>query len=350
MPGPARSTIELADKYRRILVFGAGGGGDILAAYFYYLRLKNLGGEPLIGSVVWERYAIDPYPGPIPLETLVDAEPLGWTLALVNGNTVSLRYGSTVKPQVARLAMATGEETVFIDLSKGAEGVLAALEAAVEELGVDAIVGVDTGGDILARGDEESLWSPLADAVSLHARSKAPVDSYLLVLSPGADGELPWTTVLDRISLAASRGGLIEVLGLSREEYEMLKKVENLVESEASKIPLRAFEGVNGTVKIRGGTRTVTVTPCQASAYLLDPGIVAENSMLPGLVEGTRGIGQASQMLNRACIVTELDLEMELSRLMEKGVRPETVDLVEVKNRLKKELEKRYGCRRGAEG
>ena len=346
---PAASTVDLAGRYRRILVFGAGGGGDVLGAYYYTLRIRRLGGDALAGSVVWERHAIDPYPGPIPLETLVDAEPLGWTLALVNGNTVSLRYGSTVKPQVARLAMATGEETVFIDLSKGAEGVLAALEAAVEELGVDAIVGVDTGGDILARGDEESLWSPLADALSLYALSKAPVDSYLLVLSPGADGELPWTAVLERVSLAARRGGLIEVLGLSREEYETLKKLEGLVESEASRIPLRAFEGVHGTVKIRGGTRTVTVTPCQASAYLLDPRIVAENSMLPGLVEGTRGIGQASQMLNRKCIVTELDLEMELSRLMEKGVRPETVDLVGVKRRLRGELEKRYGCRGSAE-
>jgi hypothetical protein len=55
------------------------------------------------------------------------------------------------------------------------------------------------------------------------------------------------------------------------------------------------------------------------------------------LVEGTRGINQASQALNRACIVTELDLEMELSRLKEKGTsRP--VSLMDIKSKLRQGL------------
>ncbi len=338
-----KSIEDIASSGKKILVFGAGGGGDVLGAYYLYKRLKRLGADAILGSVVWERLQVDPFPGPIPLETLVNAEPLGWTIALVDTETASLRYGHTVKPQVARIAEKTGEKTVFLDLSKGAEGLREALEVAREELGTEIFVGVDTGGDILATGCEDNLWSPLADAISLYALENAPGDALLLVLSPGADGELSWTQVLERISIVARRNGLIEVLGLSRRDYEELVEVEDLVVSEASKIPLRAFRGEYETARIRGGTREVYISPCQATAYLLDARIAGETTPLPSLVAGTRGIGQASEALNEHCIVTELDLEMELNRLREHP-RSEGMSIVEIRRSLVNKLIRR-GCR-----
>ncbi|MEB3789581.1 MAG: DUF1152 domain-containing protein [Desulfurococcales archaeon] len=337
------SLFDIAKSYDKILVFGAGGGGDALGALMVWNRLKDLGAQPLLGSVVWERFVIDPFPGPIPLEVMVNADPLGWSIGLVGPDSFANRYGFQVRPQVARVAKYTGGKTIFLDLSKGAEGLLEALLVAKEELGVDAIIGVDTGGDILAKGCEDNLWSPLADALSLYAMAESSIDSYTVVLSPGADGELSEEEVLQRVSEIARNNGLLEVFGLSRKDYLLGKEAEQEVVSEASKIPLRAFEGEYGVVTIRGGTRRVKISPVQSSAYLLDTHMVYKESPLAKSVAGTRGISQASQVLNKYCIVTELDLEQELSRLKEHGSQRQ-VTLVEVRRSIMNKLIRR-GCR-----
>ena len=53
-------------------------------------------------------------------------------------------------------------------------------------------MGVDVGGDVLARGDEQGLASPLCDAVMVAGalRVAGRVKSLLAVIGPGCDGEL----------------------------------------------------------------------------------------------------------------------------------------------------------------
>jgi len=344
VPGwPPGSLEELAREYRRILVYGAGGGGDALGAVHLYLRLRRLGADPVIGAVAWERHPVDPFPGPIPVEVLLNAEPLGWSSALVTGETVALRYGLEVRPQVARVAGALGVKALFIDLSKGAEGVAEALRDAAEKLGVEAVVALDTGGDMLAHGCEDNLWSPLADAVSLAGLAQSGVPGLVAIHGPGADGELPQDQVLRYISLLARRGALVDVTGLSRRDVEELERVARDVVSEASKLPIRAFQGLYGEERIRAGTRRVRVNPCTATTYLLDASRVYEWSPMARAVAGTRGIGQARQILNQMCIVTELDLELELNRLREEtSSRPYTLD--ELRHMLRQSLMRR-GCR-----
>lgn len=50
---------------------------------------------------------------------------------------------------------------------------------------------LDVGGDILARGDEPTLQSPFADALTLAACCQVNAPIRLLVAGPGLDGELP---------------------------------------------------------------------------------------------------------------------------------------------------------------
>ena len=50
-PG-AGGLAEFVSKYRRILVYGAGGGGDAVGAVHMYLRVRELGGEPLLAALV----------------------------------------------------------------------------------------------------------------------------------------------------------------------------------------------------------------------------------------------------------------------------------------------------------
>ena len=300
----------------RVLVFGAGGGGDALGATHLYLKLRGLGAEPLIGSIVWERRVVDPEPGPIPLEQVRPAKQLAPGLGLVTGESRALRRGVEVWPQLARAAKALGVEGVYLDASKGGEGLREALHAAVDLLGLDAVIGVDVGGDMLAWGCEEELWSPLADAMSLHALNslKGRVIAWVEVLSPGGDGELPKGRVLERIAEAARHGGLVEATGLSRSEYQFLKSVEDLFVSEASRTPLRGFEGATGELVMRGGERRVTLDPVNATGYIVTAEAAARVNRIHSLVAGTRSAREAADRLNEACIYTELDLEEDLDK------------------------------------
>ena len=334
--------LEAARRYKRILVFGAGGGGDALGTVHLYLRLRELGAEPVIGAIAWERLPVDPHPGPIPLESLINAEPIGWSSAIVTGETRALRWGLEVHPQIARVAGALGVEALFIDASKGAEGVATALKDASEALGIELVIALDTGGDMLAKGCEDQLWSPLADAVSLAGLHQSGLPGLVAIHGPGADGELPPETVLEYASRLARTGALVEVTGLRRIEAEYIRRIMDKVYSEASKIPVHAFMGETGLREIRGGTRRVKVGLLQATTIILDSERVYEWSIPAQEVAGTRGIGQASQRLNKRCIVTELDLENELARLREKP-RPEPMSLEEVRRRILQRI-LRSGC------
>jgi hypothetical protein len=303
----------------RVLVVGVGGGGDSLGALILYHKLKALGVRVLLGNVVWERFVLDPFPGPVPLEQVVNAEVLGRSVALVNGSSYVDRYGYRFKPQIVGASEILGEKTVFFDITKGVVGLVEAFDVVSERLGVEAIVGVDVGGDILALGYEDDLWSPLADSISLGALDKTRVPSMIAVLAPGADGELSQQTVLSRISEVAREGGLIGVYGLTRREYRALRKHLDMFTSEASKIPFEAFEGYVGEKSIRVGSRKVEVNMVSTTLYLLDVSITYNRSVMAKLVSETRSIEEARRALNKHCIYTELDLEEELYRLRTQG-------------------------------
>jgi hypothetical protein len=303
----------------RVLVVGVGGGGDSLGALILYHKLKALGVRVLLGNVVWERFVLDPFPGPVPLEQVVNAEVLGRSVALVDGSSYVDRYGYRFKPQIVRASEILGEKTVFLDITKGVVGLVEAFDVVSERLGVEAIVGVDVGGDILALGYEDDLWSPLADSISLGALSKTRVPSMIAVLAPGADGELSQQTVLSRISEVAREGGLIGVYGLTRREYRALRKHLDMFTSEASKIPFEAFEGYVGEKSIRVGSRKVEVNMVSTTLYLLDVSVTYNRSVMAKLVSETRSVEEARRALNRHCIYTELDLEEELYRLRTQG-------------------------------
>ncbi len=331
-------SLEELSSMGRVLVVGIGGGGDTLGALLVYLKIKGLGGKPVLGNVVWERLVLDPFPGPIPVEQLVNAEIIGRSIAIVNSNTYVDRYGYTLKPQIVIASEVLGEKTVFLDVSKGEEGLLEALDAAMDKLGVEAIVGVDVGGDAIAIGCEEDLWSPLADAISVSAlyRSRAP--SIVTILAPGADGEMSQQQLIKRISEIASQGGLIGVYGVNRREYKVLKRISGKFASEASKIPIEAFEGLMGYKKIRWGSRTVEVNPISMTLYALDTGTVYNMSKLAPAVHGTKSIDEARRRLNDRCIYTELDLEEDLASLRDKGGTLTAVRVLEVRSEGRRRL------------
>jgi hypothetical protein len=324
------SFIEIAEN-DPILVFGAGGGGDVVGALHIFNKLKSMGANVYLGALVWERYVVDPHPGPIPLIAFFDVEPISETAAIGDGKSRAYRYGREIIPQVIRIATALGEKVILLDGSRGGEGLAIGLRSVVDYLNIKTVIGVDVGGDILAKGNEDSLWSPLADALSLYAINKVDGEKIIAVHAPGVDGELPEDLVYNYISEIAENKGFITSIGLDRNDFILYEKIKNKVITEASRIPIEAFRGYNGKITIRNGTREVNVSPCTTITFLLDAKATYHHSQVASMVAGTRHIGEASRKLNEKCIYTEYDLEKDIAALLETGVSIEDIDVIKVR-------------------
>jgi hypothetical protein len=292
-----------------VLVLGAGGGGDVVGAVAIARLCEALGTPTVLGGVAWERMPIDPHPGPRPSAEIVGGRPLGGHAVLAGPDTATpegVRFSESL------MAAHLGTETVLIDVSAGAPGAAAGIEAACGELGCDLVLCADVGGDMLARGDEPGLASPLCDAVMAAAAHAIPARAMLAVIGAGCDGELTPTEVLARVAACARAGawaGLWAVTPAVADEVEAAARDSH---TEASMQVVRCARGESGPTTIRGGRRSVELGPVGALAFFLDPaGRLGEVAPLAPLVATAASIEEARAALARHGVRSELDWERE---------------------------------------
>ena len=271
--------------------------------------IRARGPEVALGGTTWERSAIDPEPGPCPLDEVVDAERLGPAVALAGPAT---RTAAGVRFAEARTAELTGDPVVLVDPNPGPDAVSAGIATAADHLDCDLVVLVDVGGDVLAHGDEPGLGSPLCDAVCV-AGAPALAERGPLVLAvfgAGCDGELRPAEVLARVAEVAGGGGLLGALGLTPEAAQRLQEAVAAVPTEASAQALACFRGAIGTVAIREGRRHVERSPVGAVAFCLDPLVAIATAARPAReVAGAASLNEANERLRALGITTELDWE-----------------------------------------
>ncbi len=326
---------------KRALVLAIGGGGDVASAAVLAAAYRRAGLGAILASVAWERYVNDPVPGPIRLEEIANPVELGEGYALVTGSSYAVRGGRRVDFQAARAAAVLNENVYVVDLYGGVVGYARALREIAEREGADAVVGVDVGGDSLAAGHEEGLWSPLADWIGV--ASLARLGGVLAVHSPGSDGELGQDYVLRRVDEVAQRGGLVWGTLMSREDAEVLERLLERVESEASRVPLLAWRGFRGKHTMRRGSRAVDVTLLSTATFFLDARAVVEGVGPLEELGTADSLEEARRRLNSVGIYTELDLEEDLAEL---GVDPARLSgelLVEVRRRGMESLRRKLG-------
>lgn len=311
----------LGDGRKRFLVVAIGGGGDIATATMLSASLEESGRGVVLASVAWERYVYDPVPGPIRLEEIVNPVRKSEHYVLIGEDSYALRGGRKLIFQAAKIPRLVKKNLYVVDMWGGVKGYVKALEEIAEEEGVDLVIGVDVGGDSLATGSEDNLWSPLADWVGLAAISR--VRGVLAVHSPGSDGELDQQYVIQRIDYYARKGGLLCARAMSSRDANLLEKILGHVNSEASKISLLAARGVRGTVEMRLGSRKVDITIFSLFTFLLDSAMVAESIQPVKEIINTETLDEARRILNSMGIYTELDLEEDLYR---QGVTPDKLD------------------------
>lgn len=299
---------------RRPLVIGIGGGGDVVGALATAetARLYH-GAQPVVGGVSWERRPIDPEPGPRRVDEIENGEPLSECVLLARAET-RVRASGVVFGE-SRMAGLLGEPVVLVDVNPGASVVADGIAAAADRLGSDLIVFLDVGGDVFAHGHEPGLGSPLCDAVMLAAAVRLQAAGRPVmgaVFGLGCDGELTIPEVNERLADVARAGGLAGVRGITPAVADRLDAAIEVVPTEASAQAVRAFRGECGTVSIRGGRRTLELTPSAALTWYFDCAVAMEaTAPLARAVDGAGSLHEANEVLRGLGVRSELDWEAE---------------------------------------
>jgi hypothetical protein len=270
------------------------------------------GTPAVLGGLTWERRPIDPLPGPRPLDDVTGAERLNAAVALAGPAAAGpggFRFAE------GRMAELLGEPTVLVDPGGGPAAAASGLADVAERLGCDLVVLLDVGGDVLAHGDEPGLASPLADAVMLAAApglAAAGVGVLGAVFGAGCDGELTPAEVLERLQEVEAAGGSRGDSALDEQTLEQLARAVRAVPTEASAMALRCALGEVGVTAIRGGRRTVRLTPEGGRVFFFDPATaIASAARLARAVQATGSLAEADALLAGMGIRTELAYERD---------------------------------------
>jgi hypothetical protein len=290
-----------------------GGGGDVVGALATAesMRLYD-GADPVLGGLSWERRAIDPVPGPRTVEEIEGGEELAPGIVLAGPET-RVRDREVFFAE-SRMARFLGQPTVLVDITGGARIVADGLAAAAAHLDRDLVVFIDVGGDVLARGDEPGLTSPLCDAVMLAAAARLMTAGYPVlagVFGVGCDAELTPEEVLVQTAEVAAAAGFCGARGLTAPIAERMEAAIEVVPTEASAQAVRAFRGASGPAAIRGGARTLELSTIAALTLYLDVGSTFATVGLARAVDGADSLEDANEALHRIGVRTELDLERE---------------------------------------
>ncbi|MFF9316285.1 DUF1152 domain-containing protein, partial [Streptomyces sp. NPDC014748] len=143
--------------------------------------------QAVILTYAWDRLLIDPIPGPRGADNFSGLEPVTRSVWSVPATAEPIAPAGSTLP---RLAAELPHTFTLLDPHHGAEGVTRQLEELINHLALASIDLLDVGGDILAQGDEPTLKSPLADALTLAACCQVNAPIRLLVAGPGLDGEV----------------------------------------------------------------------------------------------------------------------------------------------------------------
>ncbi len=304
------SALDVIRQADRALVLGIGGGGDVVGALAVARLCESLGTPFALGGVAWERFAIDPTPGPTPIAEIRGGTRLGEAAVLADPSTTT---AEGVPFCESRMAAFLDRATVLVDVTGGPRAAAEGIAAAAVELECDLAVCVDVGGDALAGGDEPGLASPLCDAVMLAAARRAAgrIAPLGVVFGAGCDAELTPDEVLERVARLGAEGAWSGAWGLTPAVADELEAAAATVPTEASLMAVRCARGETGDVEIRGGRRRAHLSPVGALSFFFELELAIPVLPLTQAVEAAEDLEASRDALAEIGIRTELDYERE---------------------------------------
>ncbi|MEU8587021.1 DUF1152 domain-containing protein [Streptomyces sp. NPDC048664] len=283
------------------LIVAAGGGGDAVAAAMLDGALYG-GSRTVILTYAWDRLLIDPKPGPRGLGDFSGLEqitPAVW--AVPAGARPVAPAGSTLP----RLAAELPQTFALLDPHHGAEGVVRQLETLVDHLAPESIDLLDVGGDILARGEEPTLRSPLADALALAACCQVNAPVRLLVAGPGLDGELLPDDLRDVL------GPLVHTF--TARDTRLIGSVLEWHPSEATGALAASARGVRGVCEIRDAGLPVPLTDESPTVHEVDLDAALDRNRLARAIMATENLEEVEAHSREVCGYSEIDYERDKS-------------------------------------
>ncbi len=280
------------------LIVAAGGGGDAVAAAMLDAALYGDEDQAVILTYAWDRLLVDPVPGPRGPSDFTGLEPVTPSVWSVLTEARPIAPAGSTLP---RLAAELPHTFVLIDPHHGAEGITRQLEELVDHLEPTSIDLLDVGGDILARGDEPTLKSPLADALTLAACCQVNAPVRLLVAGPGLDGELPLDEVRNLL------GPLVHTL--TAEDAEPVSSILEWHPSEATGMLAATARGVRGICEVRDAGLPIPLTDDGPTVHEVDLDDALSRNELAHAILSTSSLDEVEAHSREICGYSEIDYE-----------------------------------------
>src|SRR6185312_11055923 len=280
----------LADS-KRILVAGAGGGFDVYGGLPLAFALRAGGAEVFLANQSFSPLSL------LPLDDWLMPD-----VAVVTSATGDVAEYFPERTLACWLERNGQPSTVYAFPQTGVQPLREAYAALVESLGIDAIVLVDGGTDILMRGDEDGLGTPAEDMASLAAVAGLGNVPVRLVVSIGfgidAYHGVNHVQVLENLSDLDADGAYLGAFSIPRSSREGSLYLDAVAYAQEN-TPLRpsivhgqiasAMLGVSGDVHFTQRTHNsvLFVNPLMAMYFTVTvEGLAARHLYLPKL-EGT---------------------------------------------------------------
>ncbi|MFI6013216.1 DUF1152 domain-containing protein [Streptomyces sp. NPDC051243] len=287
---------------RRVLVVGAGGGFDVYAGVPLALALRAAGKEVHLANLSFaDLYGLD-------LGVWVDHD-----VAAIRPDTAARGDYFPERALAQWLATQDLPDTVYAFARTGVRPLRDAYRALLEHLnGVDAVVLVDGGTDILMRGDEHGLGTPEEDMASLAAVAgldEVPV-RLVACLGFGVDAYhgVNHSLVLENLAALDREGGYLGAFSLPRDSREASLYLD-AVDHAQRRTPghpsivqgsvAAAVRGDFGDVRFTERTRDseLFVNPLMALYFCVDAPALARRNLYLDRLENTALMRQISSVI-----------------------------------------------------
>ncbi|KAB1139315.1 DUF1152 domain-containing protein [Streptomyces luteolifulvus] len=280
------------------LIVAAGGGGDAVAAAMLHAALYGDDDQAVILTYAWDRLLIDPVPGPRGADNFTGLEPITPVVWKVPAQAHPIPPAGSTLP---RLAAELPHTFALIDPRQGAEGVTHQVEDLVTHLQPTSIDLLDVGGDVLARGDEPTLKSPLADSLTLAACGQVNAPIRLLVAGPGLDGELTHE------DLRGMLGPVVHTF--TAKDVEPVSAVLEWHPSEATGMLAATARGVRGTCEVRDADLPIPLTNESPTVHEVDLDEALSRNELARAIMSTTTLDEVEALSREVCGFSEIDYE-----------------------------------------
>ncbi|OEU53860.1 MAG: hypothetical protein BA872_09970 [Desulfobacterales bacterium C00003060] len=221
--------------YSKALVIGAGSGRDMASCVLITERLRKLGtGVDLAGFLTpWALHTFDGE-----LEKPVN-ELGGKKTRKFIASEERVYLDSYFEPEMVKFnrefGLGTGRFYLF-SLQYGTVRLQDELERLIKGNSYDTVIALDVGGDILARKkDYPWLLTPVVDfsCLNILAGLGSMIESHLIVVAPGVDGEIPCRNLQEIFDELEGKGLVLdsEELRKNGSSYQTYQRVNNEINS-----------------------------------------------------------------------------------------------------------------------